>query len=342
MDAISSCLMGGSSPEYVRQLEMQLALELGRKHAVAVSSGTAALHMALLSLSISAGDEVICPSYTCTAICNAIMYTGATPILADCRYDVESMDYHIDFEDVRGKLTERTKAIIVPHMFGTVVDMNPFFETGIPVIEDGTLSLGATRNGVQSGQSGTIAVFSFHETKMISAISGGVILTDDPELYHNMLSRLESTDHHKAFSVRYNYEMPAVHAALASNQLRKLNKFIQMRRATAALYNERLSPYRDRVTLPNLSSENVFFRYMMELPASIAPATMLNYCASEHIQLGRGVYPPLHQYLNEGDATAYPNTNRAVNSLVSIPIHPSVTESEAEYIMDKVIQVIRS
>jgi perosamine synthetase len=165
---------------YLREFEQSFSNYIGRKYCIAVNSGTSALHLSLLALGVSQGDEVITSTHTCIALLNAINYILAKPILVDCKYDVIKMDYNLIENQVIKKTNSKTKAIIVPHMFGVPAGINKIRATGIPMIEDSTLSLGSKfKDGFLIGSKGDISVFSFHSSKMISASVGGAILTDN-------------------------------------------------------------------------------------------------------------------------------------------------------------------
>jgi len=141
----------------VSSLEEKSASLIGVKHAAAVSSGSAALHLALLSLGVGEGSEVILPSYVCTALLNAIHYVGATPVLAD----IDPNTYNITSESIKKVFTHKTKAIIVPHMFGLPAHIDTILSLGIPVIEDCAHSIGATVNGRKAGSFGLVSILSF-------------------------------------------------------------------------------------------------------------------------------------------------------------------------------------
>ncbi|MFK7696927.1 DegT/DnrJ/EryC1/StrS family aminotransferase [Paenibacillus sp. HJGM_3] len=322
------------------KLENEFADFLGYKYAIAVTSGTAALHLALLALGITNDDEVICPSYTCTAILNSILYTGAKPVFTDIAMNVQNSDFSMDLLHARANITERTKALIFTHMFGKAIDLDEFKSLNIPLIEDATLSLGAvSKNNRKAGSKGDISIVSLHESKMISAIAGGVLCTSNEVYYHAALEYLESTSHSKLFHLRYNYEMPPIHAALAINQLQKLPKFIERRLQLASLYKEKLMAYKHVLELPELMDDNIFFRYMVQLKEGITPESILSQGLEYRIQFGRGVYPSLHQYTGISNEL-FPNTTEAVQTMLSIPLYPALTDSEALHILDTLIHIL--
>jgi perosamine synthetase len=264
------------------------------------------------------------------------LYTGATPILVDIVLDIPSTVFAMSIEEIKRKKTSKTKAIIFTHMFGKASDIEPLLKLGIPIIEDGTLSLGGSCNKVSVGEKGTISVFSLHETKVISAISGAVLVTDSNVILGRINNYLENSNHGKEFSLRYNYTLPPLHAALALNQLDKLDRFIDERKGLSIYYSDRLGCMSNQIITPTISEDNIFFRYILGIPQHIKPEELLKYCLTKGIELGRGIYPPLHQFL-QLSGEQFTQTEEAVRSVVSIPVHPSISWSDAEYMMDCVI-----
>ncbi|MFA4932791.1 MAG: DegT/DnrJ/EryC1/StrS aminotransferase family protein, partial [Caldisericia bacterium] len=177
-NAVLRVLQSGqiSQGEYVKRFEANLSEFVGVKGGVATNSGTSALHLALLALEVGKGDEIILPSYVCTALLNAINYVGATPVLVD----IEPDSFNLDAKRVKESLTEKTKAIIVPHLFGLPADMEELQSFGIPLIEDCAQALGATYKGKQAGSFGALSIFSFYATKVIASGEGGMVLSDSP------------------------------------------------------------------------------------------------------------------------------------------------------------------
>src|SRR3989338_11463137 len=153
----------------VKEFEKELSNYIGTSGGIATSTGTLALHLALMSLDVKENDEIIAPSYVCRSVLNAILYCGAKPVLCD----VDKEDYNISFEDAKRKLTKRTKAIIVSHMFGCPAEIDKFRRLGIYIIEDCAHSIGAKYKGRKVGSWGDLAIFSFEGTKYIVTGEGG-------------------------------------------------------------------------------------------------------------------------------------------------------------------------
>ena len=321
----------------VKEFEKVFANYIGTK-AVATSSGTSALHLALIAIGISKGDEVIIPSYTCVAVAFPVLYQRAKPILADV-----CDDYNISIEEIKIKITEKTKAVIVPHMFGYPADLDEIKElceeNDIYLVEDCAQSIGATYNGKQVGTIGDISIFSFNATKMLTSIQGGMVCTNNPDWiplfkdlrYHDQLRSFEDKD----IRLKYSYKMSDVGAAVGIVQFKKLGNFIKRRREIASIYREKLNA--KKIIHPRESSKkrHVYFRYVIKLPyPSLAVIEKMReqniICEVMHM-------PPLHRraLLKEfNKAAEFPKTEQIMNSTVSLPIYPTLKDEEAIYIAD--------
>jgi len=306
----------------VLDFEKELARLVGASGAAAVSSGTAALHLALAALEIGAGDEVIIPSFVCTALLNAIRYVRATPILADINLET----FNVDCRDVRRRLTKRTKAVIVPHMFGLPADIDDIVALGIPVIEDCAQSLGSCHRGAQTGSFGVMSVFSFYATKVICTGEGGMITANDPQIIHT-IKDMRDYDEKEDGTLRYNYKMTDIQGALGLVQLRKLAAFIGRRRTIARQYDEFLQEY--DLSLPAClpDREPIYYRYIIRTKRLGA---FLEAGQTAKIAYRRPVFKPLHRYLG---LTGYPNTEEAFLTAVSLPIYPSLSDADIKCIL---------
>jgi perosamine synthetase len=326
--------------EITRSFEEDISQFLGVSGAVATNSCTSALVLALAALEIGPGDEVALPSYTCLAVLNAVVQAGATPRLADNCCNVADMDYNVTAETLRVVTTPRTKAIIVPHMFGVPADLEPILGLGLPVIEDITLSLGATYHDKPVGAWGDIGVCSFHASKMIACGEGGVFASKNPELvakarYLNgwageqPAARLSNEV--ERYRLRYNFHMSDVAAALGRSQLRKLPDFIRRRRGLATRYTTQLQTIRGLEVPAVDARSNVFQRFLVAILHGNVVDVIRRF-AQVGIEVGRGVYPALHQFLAIRK-DVFPMAEWAVRSLLSIPIHPALTQEQAEKLL---------
>ncbi len=310
----------------VEEFEQEFARKLGVRYGAAVSSGTAALHVALLSLGVGPGDQVVIPSYVCTALLNAVHHAGAEPLLAD----IDPATFNLDPEDVGARLTGKTKAIIVPHLFGMAADMDGLLSLGVPVIEDCAQSAGAMYKGVSTGSLGAAAICSFYATKVLTTGEGGMVVSDSKELVDRARD-LRSYDELDTYGVRYNYKMTDIQAAMGRVQLARLDDLIACRRAIAEKYQ---AAFRDLgLRLPATDPGHIYYRYVIELETDVDD--LLPELKAEGIGCARPVFASLHRLLGlEG----YPRTEDAWRQSLSIPIYPSLTDEE----VDRVIGVLRN
>ena len=309
--------------KYVSALEAKAASFIGVNYAVAVSSGTAALHLSLLSLGIGHGCEVIIPSYVCTALLNAVNYVRATAVLVD----IDPATYNITIEGIKEAITKRTRAIIVPHMFGLPADIEPIVSLGIPVIEDCAHSVGAKFRGRYTGSFGLLSVFSFYATKMLGAGEGGMVLSNDRDLIETVRD-LREYDEKTTYAVRYNYKLTDIQAALCESLLKKIPSFIEKRREIAGLYDNGLRDVGAKFPVVPGGREHVYYRYVVPLED---PLPFVEEMGKRGVECRRPVFKPLHKYLQ---LPGYPMTDNAWEKAVSIPIYPSLKREEVCLIVD--------
>ncbi len=254
-----------SSGKYVTQFEADFARIYGVRHAITVANGTAALHVALLSLGIGKGDEVIVPAFTMAASWLAVLYTGATPIFVDCELDT----YNIDVTKIEAKITTATKAIMPVHIYGQPCAMSEVLalaqKHGLRVIEDAAEAHGALYEGRRAGTLGDIGCFSFYGNKIITTGEGGMIITNDDaladacrkfkDLHHSSIRFIHS-------GIGYNYRMTNMQAALGCGELLHLEEYVQKKEWMAGRYTALLS-HIPGLQLPKkvLNRRNVYWMY---------------------------------------------------------------------------------
>lgn len=312
----------------VRKFEEELGNYIGSKGGVATSTGTLALHLALRSLDVKKGDEVIVPSYVCRSVLNSVLYTEAKPVLCD----VNREDYNISFDDARRKITKKTKVIIVPHMYGCPADIDKFKKIGVYIIEDCAHSIGAEYKDKKIGSWGDLAIFSFEGTKYIITGEGGMVLAKTKYLL-NKLRKLKEPDS-LDFKVKYTYRMTNLQAAVGRVQLLKLKSFIERRRRIAKIYNEAFSRIDVELPKEQVDKQHVFHRYMIKIKCNINK--FMEICYKEGVKIKRPVKPyPLHRYLGMPDRS-FPDTEYIMRSAVSIPIYPLLSSKEIKYIIEVV------
>lgn len=236
-----------SAGKYVTEFEQKFAEYCGCKYGVAVCNGTVALHLALVALGIGKGDEVIIPDFTMIATAFAVCYTGATPVFVDA--DPET--WNIDVTKIEEKITSRTKAIIPVHLFGLMCDMDVINaiaqKHNIKVLEDAAEAHGAEYKGHRSGSCSDLAAFSFFANKNITTGEGGMVVTNDEELYNrlryhkNMCFTLDGPRNYIHNDIGFNYRMSNVVAAIGLAQVERANEYRQMRINNNRLYRELLA-----------------------------------------------------------------------------------------------------
>ena len=312
--------------EKVKEFEEALAHLVGVKGAVAVNSGTSALHLGLLAMGSGPGDEVILPSYVCTAPLNAVYMAGATPRLSD----IEPESSNISAEAIEEVRTKKTKAVVVPHMFGSPADLEKIEELGMAVIEDCAHSIGALYGDKRVGSIGKFAMMSFYANKMLAAGEGGAIVSDDDDILNFARDRRDY-DEREEYRLRYNYKMTDMQAAVGLVQIGKLEDMIKVRKEKALVYDRIL---RDTgVKLPAGEFDHVYYRYVIGIKKD--PSTVISLMEEEGIKCARPVYKPLHRYLELRSGFRY--TDEVYSHALSIPIYPSLTKEEQERVIKALI-----
>ena len=323
--AVTDVLASGriAMGEKVADFERAVARYVGTEYGVAVSSGTAALDLALLSLDVGLGDEVIIPSYVCSSLYFAVKHVGAVPKIAD----IDLQDLNMSAEGVRKLVGPKTKAMIVPHMFGMPAELDEMLEFGIPIIEDCAQSLGAEYKGKKVGSYGTMAILSFYATKVITAGEGGMVLTNDEDLW-SRIDDLREYDKKGLTPVKYNYKMTDFQAALGLSQLGRLKDFILRRKHIASKYDQRFSSFRVKLLDKPSYKNSVFYRYVIMIEELEKIQTALK---KKGVMCERPIFKPLHQDIRSFKC---PNSDLAHDHALSIPIYPMLSEEEIEYLFD--------
>ncbi len=295
-----------------------------------MASGTAALHLALSALDAGPGDEIIVPSFVCSSVLNAVSYMGATARLAD----IGPEGFTLSLDDVRKRRSKRTKAIILPHLFGNPAEIRDFLKLGIPVIENCAHSAGAESKGKKLGSFGSLSVFSFYATKMLTTGCGGMVCSDNAS-YMRRIKDLIENDERPDYKVRYNYKMSDISAALGLSQLKRLDSFIAKRRKLAGIYRQILSRSKF-ITLPS-GEGHIYFRYVIRISGDMK--RFINELAKKKIEAKRPIFKPLHRYLGLRKSD-FPKTEAAYRSAVSLPIYPMLGGRQVEFIAKAAIQAV--
>ncbi len=324
----------------VQEFENILKSYLDIKHVILVNSGTSALHASLLSIDIKPGDEVILPSFTFVATANSVIAAGAKPIFAD----INIKDCTIDVEDIKKKINKNTKAIIPVHLYGhpsNMVEINSLAkENSLFVIEDACQSLGSTYFQKQTGTLGDIGCFSFYASKVITTGEGGAITTNNDEFAeklrmirnHGMIHGYDTT----IFGL--NLRLPELNAGIGKIQMKKLDKFLKIRRNNANILYDGLKKFESSnsiIDLPNETDDKIFNWYLFTVRFKDVKTREL---VKKHLiddGIGAVVYydPPVHktpyyQDLFPLPENALPNTISNWQRVLSLPVHPLVTEND--------------
>ena len=334
-DLVWSALESGALAQgaRVRELEERFAAFIGVPHAVATSSGTTALHLGLLGYGVGAGDEVISVPYTFIASANSILYTGARPVFVD----IDERTFNIDVGQIEAAITPRTKAIMPVSLYGQSADMPAVMAIaerhGLAVLEDSCQSHGAMIGDRKSGSWGA-GTWSFYPTKNMTTGEGGMLTTADGELAervrllreHGMKVRY----HHDTLG--YNFRMTDIHASIGLAQLAKLPGYNERRRAIAARYDAELRG----VVTPHVTPGNthVYHQYTIRVAQRDAFMEQLR-----ERGVGTGIYYPIPVHrqkpfvaLGYGDAS-FPVTDLLTEQVLSIPVHPSLTDAEVDTVI---------
>lgn len=336
-----------SGPE-IQEFEEAIAQYTGVDYCVAVSSGTSALHAALLAHGIGPGDEVMVPSFTFVATVNAPLFVGATPVFVD----IEEKTCGIDPEEVRKRITPRTKAILCVHIGGCPCLVEELRETAedhsLLLIEDAAEALGARIGSTHVGTFGDSSILSFCQNKVITTGEGGAVITSSREVYEKVKllrshGRLEtqdyftSTAHPDYVRLGYNLRMSTLTAALGLSQMRKVEDIVAMRREKAAYYTRALSQV-EGVTLMTPPS-NCFHVYQMFMVLVEKRDAFMVHLADRGI-MTKVYFDPVHLTSFYRDTLHYtehlPVTERISRQVVSLPLYPALQENEMEYIVREI------
>lgn len=320
----------------VERFERDMAAFFGLQGGVAVSSGTAALELALRALNIGAGDEVIMPSYVCAAPWLATQRVGAQARLVDIDLDT----FNIDPLAACQAVTNKTRAIIVPHLFGLPADLTALEGLGIPLIEDCAQTLGVTEQDRPVGTVGRLTICSFYATKLLCAGEGGMVLSNEEALLERVKSLREYDGAATLDPSSFNLKLTDVQAALGLSQLGRFSTFHERRRFLAETYRDVLSS--KTVVCPSdpPGRTHGYYRFTIRLPHLRTEPEGLPDLISTLVQQGihcrKPVFRPLHRYL---DQSGFPNTDEADRTALSIPLYPDLTDDEVRQIQRSLAKV---
>lgn len=333
-----------SAGRYTDEFENKFASFCNTKHAVSCCNGTIALHLALLAEGVGPGDEIIVPTLTYIATANAVKYCGARPVFVDS----EPETWNIDPTLIEDKITQKTKGIIVVHLYGHPVDMDPVMEIakrhGLFVIEDAAEAHGALYKNRIVGSIGDMGAFSFFGNKIITTGEGGMVVTDDDKLAERMRQlKGQGMDPKRRYwfpIIAYNYRMTNIQSAIGLAQLENISWHIGRRREVADLYNKYLGDLHDFIQLPIEKdwARHAFWMYSIVLKDSVKVPRdeFMGLLERDGIET-RPIFYPMHvmpPYLeNEG---RYPVSESISSRGINLPTHSQLTEEDIIYISDKI------
>jgi len=336
-----------SAGKFIQLFEETFAKFCSVKHAIATNNGTTALHAALLALGVDPGDEVLVPTLTYVATANTVVYCGARPIFVDS----EPRTMNLDPNRIEERITERTKGIIVVHLYGHPANMDPILEIArrrsLFVLEDAAEAHGALYRGRMVGSLGDAATFSFFGNKIITTGEGGMIVTQDAALDKQMrLLRGQGMDPKRRYwfpMVGYNYRMTNIQAAIGLAQMEQVDFHLAKRRTVAEWYQRHLSPLKEFLTLPVEESwaRHAFWIYTVLLKGNtrVSRDGFMESLLEAGIET-RPVFYPMHVMppYREPDGT-YPVAEDLARRGVNLPTHGELTEEDIEYIASTIKQV---
>ncbi len=343
IEAVSSALKRGMNwacgPK-IEEFEKKISQYIGVDYTLVFNSGTSALHALLIALDIGKGDEVIVPSFSFIATANAVKFVGAKPVFAD----IEDITYGLDAEDVKRKITDKTKAIMPMHYGGAVAkDIEKLRdlarEKGIYLIEDSAESFGA-KYKQKAGTFGIASMFSFCQTKVFTTGEGGCICTNSKDLYEKMKlirSHGRKEPEMKYLSLGYNFRMADCLAGLGISQLERVDDLIKIRREKAERYRQGLEGVGD-IFIPHFPEE--MFHVFQEIHIRTKRRDELKDYLNKKGIGNRISFPPIHQSYYYKEVLGYdinlPETEKIASETLTLPLYPDLTDGQLEHIIQSI------
>lgn len=338
-----------SQGEYVSKFEHEFAERLGVKHAIAVNSGTAALHVALAAFDVGPGNEVLIPSFSYISTGNCVLYQRANPIFVD----IDSLTFNLDAAKIREKTSDKCKVIIPVHYAGQPADMDFINEVAkerdIFVVEDAAEAFGAMYKDRKAGSLGDIGCFSFYPNKNITTGEGGMVTTNDDDLADKIrMLRSQGQDsryHHVILG--YNYRMTDIQAALGLVQIKRLNWTIERKKEAAEYYNKNLKEVKDlSVPYKTPYATHAYYAYNLRFKNH----RLRNETQQGLEELGvetRITFPPIHlqplyRRLFGYSEGSLPVTENVAETILSIPIYPHITKEDQDYVISCLLKLINT
>jgi len=337
----------------VKEFEAKFAKTVNRKHGISVCNGSIALDLAVYALGISAGDEVIMPSFTIISPAAAVVRVGAKPILVDSCADT----WNMDISQIEKKITKNTKAILVVHIYGLPVDMKPVLELAkkhnLKVIEDAAEMHGQTHGDSPCGSFGDISIFSFYPNKHITTGEGGMIVCNDDALAERCrsLRNLAFVPERRFvhYELGWNYRFTNLQALLGLAQLERLDEFVAKKRAMGELYSRLLADLRDKIELPldhTDYADNIYwvFGIVLKPAAGINAVEAMRRLGAEGIGTRPFFYPmhlqPVFNQMGWYTDEKYPVAENMAEYGFYVPSGLALTESEIKEVAEKLHKIL--
>lgn len=342
IEAVTEVLKSGMLAQgpQVDKFQNEFAEYVEAKHAIATSSGTTALHTALVAAGVQKGDEVITTPFTFAATSNSILYSDAKPVYAD----INAKNFNLDPEKIEEHITDKTKAIIPVHLYGQPAQMDEIMEIAqkhdLKVIEDAAQAHGAVFKGKKIGSIGDLGCFSFYPTKNMTTGEGGMVTTNDDDLAEksSMVRAHGESKRYEQSLLGYNYRMTDIGASIGRCQLKHIDEFNKKRNENAEYLNEALSDV-NGVTTPKVMDDayHVFHQYTIRVAGK--RDEFRDFLTKEEI--GTGVHYPIvlykqPYYKNLGITGKCPEAECAAREVISLPVHPSLTTDELDTVAEAV------
>ncbi len=336
----------GAGP-MVTKFESAFAKFVNAKHAIAVNTGTAALHLAIAGAGIKRGDEVILPSFTFVATAEVVAIAGAKPVFVD----IDPETYNISPEKVEKAVTKKTKAIMPVDLYGLPADMQPIKEIadkyGLIIIEDAAQAHGARYKGKPVGTFADVVCWSFYASKNMTTGEGGMITTNNDELAEKMrfMRSHGEKEKYKSLMLGHNYHMPEIQAAIGCVQLKKLPKFLAKRRENAKKSTTKLREAKSLQLPKELKGyKHSWYLYTIRLKGAKGKKRDKIVEALRQKGIGAEVYyaTPIHRmpYYKKFGKYRLPETEKASKQVLSLPVHPGVTAKQIDFIGETVLSLL--
>jgi perosamine synthetase len=353
---LNECIDTGwisSEGPFIKQFEQQLAARVQRQYGIAVCNGSVALDAAVAALGIGQGDEVILPTFTIISCAAAIVRAGALPVVVDC----DPYTWNMDVTQIEAKITPRTKAIMVVHIYGLPVDMEPVLsladDYGLHIIEDAAEMHGQTYKGRPCGSFGALSTFSFYPNKHVTTGEGGMIVTNDEQLaercrsLRNLCFQPQSRFVHEELG--WNFRMSNLQAAMGVAQLERLDEFVVCKRRMGQLYTERLADIPElQLPVPETDyADNIYWVYGIVLKDNVpfdAKEAMRR--LGQHKIGTRPFFWPMHEQpvfrkMGLFDGESCPVAERLARRGFYIPSGLALTDEQIERVTQTVMEILK-